>query len=59
MHNVDEILNEIGINVSAFTRFKQWLMPIDARDYRVVTRKLLERQKQLQSSPARFAKAAH
>ena len=59
MHNVDEMLNEIGINVSAFTRFKQWLMPIDARDYRVVTRKLLERQKQLQSSPARFAKVAH
>ncbi|WJJ93010.1 flavin-containing monooxygenase [Neopusillimonas aromaticivorans] len=59
MHNIDEILNEIGYNVSAFKRFKQWLTPVDARDYRVITHKLLERQKQMQASPARFVKAAH
>lgn len=59
MHNVDEMLDEIGINVGPFTRFKQWLLPIDARDYRMVTRKLLERQKQVQANPAAFAKAVH
>ncbi len=59
MHNVDEMLNEIGINVGPLTRFKQWLLPIDARQYRMVTRKLLERQKAVQTNPAAFAKAAH
>ncbi|HBT31701.1 MAG TPA: hypothetical protein DEB15_02135, partial [Pusillimonas sp.] len=44
MHNVDEMLNEIGLNVGPFTRFTQWLLPVNARDYRMVTRKLLARQ---------------
>jgi dimethylaniline monooxygenase (N-oxide forming) len=59
MHNVDEMLDEIGINVGPFTRFKQWLLPVNARNYRMVTHKLLERQKKVQANPARFVKAAH
>lgn len=43
MHNIDEMLNEIGLNVSAMTRFKQWLLPTNAKDYRSVTRGLLKR----------------
>jgi len=34
-------------------------LPVNARDYRMVTRKLLERQKKVQSKPAGFAKAVH
>lgn len=45
MHNIDEMLNEMGLNVSAFTRFKQWLLPTNANDYRSVTRVLLKRQR--------------
>jgi dimethylaniline monooxygenase (N-oxide forming) len=45
MHNVDEVLADIGIDVGPLTRAKQWLLPIDPGDYRVVTTKLLERQR--------------
>lgn len=44
MHNVDEMLNEMGLNVSALTRFKQWLTPANAKDYQSVTKVLLKRQ---------------
>ncbi len=44
MHNVDEMLGDIGINVSGFKRFKQWLMPPSAKDYQVITKRLLKRQ---------------
>ncbi|HEX7381097.1 MAG TPA: NAD(P)/FAD-dependent oxidoreductase [Nevskiaceae bacterium] len=44
MHNIDEMLDEIGANVSALTRFKQWLMPTNAKDYQSVTKRLLKRQ---------------
>lgn len=45
MHNIDEMLNEMGLNVSAVTRFKQWLLPTNAKDYRSVTRTLLKRHR--------------
>ncbi|HUH88382.1 MAG TPA: NAD(P)/FAD-dependent oxidoreductase [Pusillimonas sp.] len=43
MHNIDEMLNEMGLNVSAATRFKQWLLPSNAKDYRSVSKALLKR----------------
>lgn len=33
----------MGLQLGLMTRFKQWLMPIDPRDYRVVTQRLLRR----------------
>jgi len=43
MHNVDEMLGDVGLDVSRFKRFTQWLMPIEARDYRSVNQRLLAR----------------
>lgn len=45
MHNIDEMLNEMGLNVSSATRFKQWLLPTNAKDYQKVNRALLQRYK--------------
>lgn len=45
MHNVDEMLGDIGIDVGRMTRFKQWLMPPNAKDYRMITTRLLKRQR--------------
>lgn len=45
MHNVDEMLGDIGIDVGRMTRFKQWLMPPNAKDYQIVTTRLLKRQR--------------
>ena len=52
MHNIDEMLDEMGVNVGPLTRFKQWLLPADARDYQAVTRRLLVRRRQLQAQSA-------
>jgi len=57
LHNIDEMLGDIGIDVGPFTRFKQWLLPVDARDYRVVSRKLRARQNAT-VSPAASLRAA-
>lgn len=45
MHNVDEMLEDIGIDVSALTRARQWLTPVDPTSYAHVTTELLERQR--------------
>jgi len=45
MHNVDEILSDVRLDVPRLTRFMQWLLPIQARDYRRVHRRLLARNR--------------
>ncbi|MNT80949.1 hypothetical protein D3C72_2204820 [compost metagenome] len=43
VHNIDELLQEMGLPLGVLTRFKQWLGPVDPSDYAVVTRQLLAR----------------
>ena len=43
MHNVDEVLGDLGINVPARVRAAHWLNPIDPAAYRKVTPALLRR----------------
>lgn len=43
MKNIDEVLSDVGIGVSAATRAKQWLLPIDPGDYQHVTPALAKR----------------
>lgn len=43
LHHIDELLRDIGLPLSASTRFKQWLMPTNPSDYMTVTRQLLTR----------------
>jgi cation diffusion facilitator CzcD-associated flavoprotein CzcO len=43
MHNVDEILDDVGLNVARHVRAKQWLGPVDPRAYRQVIRRLEQR----------------
>jgi cation diffusion facilitator CzcD-associated flavoprotein CzcO len=43
MHNVDEILGDLDLNIPARTRASHWLNPINPRAYSKVTPTLLER----------------
>ncbi|RZJ59103.1 MAG: NAD(P)/FAD-dependent oxidoreductase [Acidovorax sp.] len=43
VHNIDELLQDIGLPLGAVTRFRQWLEPVNPADYAVVTRQLLAR----------------
>ena len=43
VHNIDELLQDMGLPLGVLTRFKQWLRPVDPSDYAVVTRQLLAR----------------
>lgn len=44
MHNIDETLDELGLNIGAATRGLQWLVPVDPGSYEGVTSKLLARR---------------
>jgi cation diffusion facilitator CzcD-associated flavoprotein CzcO len=43
MHNVDEVLGDLGLNISARVRASHWINPIDPAAYRAVTPALLKR----------------
>ncbi|MCZ2103717.1 MAG: NAD(P)/FAD-dependent oxidoreductase [Comamonadaceae bacterium] len=43
MHNIDEVLSDVGIDVSNFTKFKQWLMPPSPQDYAGISTELARR----------------
>ncbi len=49
MHNVDEVLGDLGVNISALVRAWHWLMPVDPAAYGRVTSTVLSR---LPSVPA-------
>ncbi|MGJ7575075.1 hypothetical protein ACSFBX_31450 [Variovorax sp. RB2P76] len=43
LHNVDELLQDMGLQLGVLTRFTQWLGPIDPSAYRIATCRLLKR----------------
>jgi cation diffusion facilitator CzcD-associated flavoprotein CzcO len=50
MHNIDETLNEIGVNLGPGTRFVQWLLPPKPTSYQKVTAKILKKKKKAGSA---------
>ena len=43
MHNVDEVLGDLGLNISALTRASHWINPVNPAAYRRVTPTVLKR----------------
>jgi cation diffusion facilitator CzcD-associated flavoprotein CzcO len=43
LHNIDEILDELGLNLGPLTRARQWLLPVNPRSYRKVTPRMIRR----------------
>jgi hypothetical protein len=43
MHNVDEVLGDLGLNISAGVRAAHWINPINPAAYRRVTPALVRR----------------
>ena len=43
LHNVDEVLGDLDLNIGRATRATHWLNPVDPAAYRKVTPALLER----------------
>lgn len=43
MHNIDEVLGEVGLDVGRATKALQWLVPVRPSSYRRVTRRLVRR----------------
>jgi cation diffusion facilitator CzcD-associated flavoprotein CzcO len=43
VHNIDEVLSDVGIDVGRGTRARQWLLPIDPSDYSEILPKLAQR----------------
>ena len=49
MHNIDEVLGELGLNIGKGRRARQWLLPVNPKSYRTVAKKLKKRYQQAQS----------
>lgn len=45
LHNIDEVLGDIGANIGPLRRARQWLLPVDPGAYRGVTRHLVAARK--------------
>lgn len=43
MHNIDEVLSDVGIDVPGRVKAMQWLLPPDPSDYRFITQALARR----------------
>jgi hypothetical protein len=43
VHNIDELLGDLNVQLSSFTRFNQWLLPVNPKDYAKLTRKVIKR----------------
>lgn len=41
MHNVDEVLSDLGVNIPATVRASHWLNPVDPAAYRTITPQVL------------------
>jgi Flavin-binding monooxygenase-like len=55
LHNVDEVLGDLGVNISAAVRAWHWLMPVDPAAYRKIAPTVLRR---LPSAPAQASAMA-
>lgn len=43
MHNIDEVLGDVGLDVSKRTKAAQWLLPINPKAYASITPRLVEK----------------
>jgi hypothetical protein len=60
LHNVGEVLDDLGLNISARVRASHWLNPVDPKAYRAVTRRLIRRLQTTHDLPgAKRAKDSH
>jgi hypothetical protein len=56
LHNVDEVLGDLGVNISVAVRARHWLMPVDPAAYRRVTPAVLDQLPRVPAAaPARTA----
>jgi cation diffusion facilitator CzcD-associated flavoprotein CzcO len=52
LHNVDEVLDDLDLNIPARVRAAHWLNPVDPAAYRHVTAKLVRRLGEVAQEPA-------
>ncbi len=55
LHNVDEVLGDLDVNIGAAVRASHWLVPVNPAAYRHVTRTILQRLPSAQAAPAMAA----
>jgi Flavin-binding monooxygenase-like len=55
LHNVDEVLGDLGVNISAGVRAWHWLMPVDPAAYRRIAPAVISRLPDVQAAPAMAA----
>jgi glycine/D-amino acid oxidase-like deaminating enzyme len=51
LHNVDEVLGDLHVNISSAVRARHWLMPVDPAAYRRITRAVLKQLSVTSAAP--------
>jgi hypothetical protein len=52
IHNIDEMLDDLSVDVGPLTRARQWLQPVNPRSYRAVCARLAQLTTTPETSPA-------
>lgn len=47
IHNVDELLDDLDLSVGKFTRFREWLLPINPKNYAPLEGELIKRREKM------------
>jgi len=58
LHNVDEVLGDLGVNISAAVRASHWLKPVDPAAYRRIVPTVLRRLPSVPAEPPAMAPVA-
>ena len=45
VHNIDELLSDLGLRVSGITRVNEWLLPVNPKNYAKFTRQVVARNR--------------
>ena len=59
VHQMDELLNEIDLNIGLLKRFTQWLMPVVGPDYKTLMTRLLARHNAPDLAEESFSVSRH
>ena len=43
LHSIDDVLDDLGVNITAWARFRQWLLPVRPSDYAGLGQKMREK----------------
>ena len=58
LHSIDDTLEDVGVNITSWARFRQWLLPVRPSDYTNLARALHQKRKATNGTASTKAESA-